>query len=277
MRSKTVSGFTLIELSIVLVIIGLIIGSIVVGQDLIHAAQLRSLTTQYEKYRTATQTFINLYNCVPGDCANATDFFGQAPDDCRETYNVAPRTTTCNGNGDGYVGNPLCDQSGFMCDVVLTPIYQTSEPWTFWQQLSDAGLISGQYTGTGYCTTCPFNHQASINDHNVPDAGVNASGTAGVTYTVSPHLLWMVWSSPIGVNTFLLGHDQASDVDGNGITGGLIAADSLSIDTKIDDGNALTGTIRTRGATSVTCSDGSGNYTVQDSVTTCALDFINAF
>ena len=53
---KTVSiksGFTLVELSIVLVIIGLIIGGVVVGRDLIDAATIRAQISQIEKYNTA--------------------------------------------------------------------------------------------------------------------------------------------------------------------------------------------------------------------------------
>ena len=48
-------GFTLIELSIVLVIIGLIVGGILVGQDLINAAAIRAQIAQVEKYQTANQ------------------------------------------------------------------------------------------------------------------------------------------------------------------------------------------------------------------------------
>ena len=53
------SGFTLIELSIVLVIIGLIVGGILTGKDLIDSAQVRAQISQIEKYQTATQTFRN--------------------------------------------------------------------------------------------------------------------------------------------------------------------------------------------------------------------------
>ena len=54
---KKRSGFTLIELAIVLVVIGLITGGILVGQDLIQAGQLRSVISQVEKYETAANSF----------------------------------------------------------------------------------------------------------------------------------------------------------------------------------------------------------------------------
>src|SRR3954468_21990802 len=66
-QSKPERGFTLIELSIVLVIIGLIVGGVLVGQDLIRAAEIRATVGQYEKYNTAINTFRSKYNGLPGD------------------------------------------------------------------------------------------------------------------------------------------------------------------------------------------------------------------
>src|SRR4051812_26321723 len=70
------SGFTLIELSIVLVIIGLITGGILVGKDLIQAAQIRATSSQVTKYSAAVNTFRIKYNALTGDIAepNATGF-----------------------------------------------------------------------------------------------------------------------------------------------------------------------------------------------------------
>src|SRR3954466_4808654 len=73
---RRIQGFTLIELSIVLVIIGLIIGSVLVGQDLIEAATIRATVSQLEKYKTAVGTFRTKYNALPGDIksSEATGF-----------------------------------------------------------------------------------------------------------------------------------------------------------------------------------------------------------
>src|ERR1700753_1576823 len=60
-------GFTLIELSIVLVIIGLIVGGILVGQDLIKAAEVRAQISQIEKFNTAVNTFRGKFGALPGD------------------------------------------------------------------------------------------------------------------------------------------------------------------------------------------------------------------
>ena len=88
------SAFTLIELSIVMVIIGLLVGGVLVGNDLIYAASVRAQITQIEQLETAINTFKVKYNCLPGDCANATDFFGT----------TSPQGDAVNiGNGDGII------------------------------------------------------------------------------------------------------------------------------------------------------------------------------
>src|ERR1035438_2217859 len=73
LRRPETAAFTLIELSIVLVIIGLIVGGVLVGQNLIAAAGVRATISQIEKYNTAVNTFRTKYNNqLPGDI-DATD------------------------------------------------------------------------------------------------------------------------------------------------------------------------------------------------------------
>jgi prepilin-type N-terminal cleavage/methylation domain-containing protein len=113
------SGFTLIELSIVLVIIGLIVGGVLSGQDLIQAAQLRSTIKQKESFDLAANTFRVKYGFIPGD------------------YAVALGTGSA-GNGDGI----LADAS--TGTAIGTLAYELIG---FWQQLSNQGYIEGGYGG----------------------------------------------------------------------------------------------------------------------------------
>jgi prepilin-type N-terminal cleavage/methylation domain-containing protein len=110
------NGFTLVEIAIVLVVIGLLVGAILVGRDLIHAAELRSVLSDVEKFKTAANTFRLKYNCLPGDCTNATDYWGTDPGGCPNTpANTVPKTATCNGNGNGFINNGEND-STYHCE-----------------------------------------------------------------------------------------------------------------------------------------------------------------
>lgn len=69
-KTALTAAFTLIELSVVLVVIGLIVGGVLVGQDLIKAAAIRATVTQVEQFNTAANTFFGKYGYLPGDMPN---------------------------------------------------------------------------------------------------------------------------------------------------------------------------------------------------------------
>lgn len=126
-------AFSLVELSIVLVILGLLTGGILAGQSLIRAAEMRSIPTDYQRYVTAVQTFRDKYMALPGDMANATRFWGDQATGtgaCADAAVADGSPGTCNGNGDGRVAGTT-----------------SNERFRFWQQLAMAGLIEGSYTG----------------------------------------------------------------------------------------------------------------------------------
>lgn len=132
-------GFTLIELSMVLVIIGLIVGGIVVGSAIIRAAELQSILTDIDHYNAAVYTFKSKYNALPGDMPNAEELWG-SDDGCPTTpANDIPKAATCNANNDGILGDH--DQA------VESGLLTWWEPPRVWQQLSNAGLIQGAFTG----------------------------------------------------------------------------------------------------------------------------------
>lgn len=125
-------GFSLVELSIVLVILGLLTGGILAGQSLIRAAELRSVSTQYQQILSAVQSFRDKYMALPGDMRNATSFWGTAANCPGTSAQGSTTPATCNGDGDGMI-EPTTTAS--------------NETFRLWQQLANAGLIEGQYSG----------------------------------------------------------------------------------------------------------------------------------
>lgn len=117
------SGFTLVELSIVLVIIGLIVGGVLVGQDLIRAAEVRATVSQVERFNAAINTFRGKYGQIPGDITRAV-VFGLG--------------TGTNGDGDGL----LSDSTG-----APSIAGASGEITNFWRHLSVARLVEGNFNG----------------------------------------------------------------------------------------------------------------------------------
>ncbi len=124
-------GFSLVELSIVLVILGLLVGGILAGRSLIRASELRAISTEYQRLLTSTQAFRDKYLALPGDITNATRFWGTATHCPGSPTQGSTDASTCNGNGDGRI----------------TTTGSANEMFRFWQHLANAGLLEGTYSG----------------------------------------------------------------------------------------------------------------------------------
>ena len=259
-------AFSLVELSIVLVILGLLTGGIIAGQSLIRAAELRSIVTQYEQYSVAVRNFQDKYDALPGDLSTATSIWGAAhatPATCRTTASTG--TETCNGNDDKGV----IDNAG------------SNESYRFWQHLSNAGFIEGRYSG-------------------VTDGSTAYSSTAtNSPASKLPNSYWFAWrwaSFPAGaVGTMF-------DVPYNNVLtfGSLIAntwpagptlepEESWNLDTKIDDGKPAKGNLianatgglstctTASGAAAAQSADLTAEYLLSATGKTCAFIFRNQF
>ena len=70
---RNAKGFTLVELAIVLVIIGIILGAVLKGQELINNAKIKRVYNQYREISAAVYTYMDRYQYYPGDdSASAT-------------------------------------------------------------------------------------------------------------------------------------------------------------------------------------------------------------
>lgn len=118
------SGFTLVEIAIVLVIIGLLIGGILKGQELINNAKIKAVANELQGVKAAYYAYIDRYRAVPGDDLLATTRFDGAD----------------NGGGNGTITG--------LFDATTTPLTAATESQNFWQHVRMAGLMSGAATAT---------------------------------------------------------------------------------------------------------------------------------
>ena len=115
MYNSSNKAFTLIELSIVLIIISLIVGGVVSGKSLIRSAELKTVISEYNTYLTAYNNFLLQYDDIPGDMVNASEYWpGVAVD----------------GNGNRKIA-----------------YINGEEGLNAWHHLSLAGLVNGNYVG----------------------------------------------------------------------------------------------------------------------------------
>ena len=120
MQLKKQMGFTLVEIAIVLVIVGLLIGGVLKGQEMITNAKLKRIESDNAGIAAAMFSYQDRYLQLPGDDSGADDRF--------DLYT----TSTGNvGNGDGII------------DGLWTPSAATQETAMFWKHLRAAGLVPG--------------------------------------------------------------------------------------------------------------------------------------
>ncbi len=122
------SGFTLIELAIVLVIIGLLLGGVLKGQELINSAKVKNMANDFRNIQVQIYSYQDKFRALPGDDRAAT----------------AHVNATTNGNGNGVI------------DGAWNSTTQTDDSYLFWQHIRLAGLATGSTT-LGAPTYLPTN------------------------------------------------------------------------------------------------------------------------
>lgn len=142
---KNQGGFNLVELAIVMVIIGLLLGGVLKGQSLVVSAKIKRVNNDFNGITAAIYTYLDRYGSLPGD-------------DTRATTRWPSADSIANGNGNGLIEGTWDNTGG------------TVETNVLWAQLRAASLISG--TGTAF----PTNAFDGI--IGVQDAPIGMSGTA---------------------------------------------------------------------------------------------------
>lgn len=200
-------GFTLIEISIVLVLLTLIIAAITAASSLVEAARLRGVVSDFQNIKNQVNTFYSKLGTLPGDFSDAGALWGS---DCAN----GTGTDTCSGNGDGLTLDS---------DIGAT----TSESLRAWQHLTRAqvaiynNLTGLPCAGAQNCVTVGENVPAS----KWPDAGY-------YLYSGSDDNIRLA---------AILGKETSNDWNNSAA---MDPVQAHNIDDKMDDGNPLAGQIR---------------------------------
>ena len=120
MKNKQ-TGFTLIELAIVLVIIGLLLGGVLKGQELINSAKVKNMAADFKNTQVYIYGYQDRFRAVPGDDANAAT----------HVTGATAATTPLGGIGNGLIQG------------AWNSITTTDESFLFWQHVRLAGLAAG--------------------------------------------------------------------------------------------------------------------------------------
>jgi prepilin-type N-terminal cleavage/methylation domain-containing protein len=140
------SGFTLIEIAIVLVIIGLLLGGVLKGQELINSAKVKNLAADFKNIPVFIYGYQDKFKSLPGDDSGA----------------VSHVAATAAGNGNGIIGGRW-----------LPATAATDETSLFWQHVRLAGLAAGTTT----TSDVDFQPKNAVGGK----LGIQAGSTAGIT------------------------------------------------------------------------------------------------
>ncbi len=254
-------GFSLIELAAVVLIIALLLAGISAGSNLIKQSEMQAVISDFQTFRKAYYDFTIRYKQVPGDMANAANYWASG----------CTITITCNGNGNARVesvwGSNTDETARAMKHLSLAeliPYGINTIPASYAGVISVGDLApASKVTGAGYFIS----------------SGTDIGGDFIGTVIASP------WSSDTLINSVFLGRKTGSATS-NGLTSGSVNASyAYNIDKKIDDGktdtslNTIgfnTGKIRVRNDSSgaVTCINaGSTSYVVTSKDETCLVGY----
>ncbi|HLD77158.1 MAG TPA: prepilin-type N-terminal cleavage/methylation domain-containing protein [Rickettsiales bacterium] len=229
------SAFSLIELSIVLIIIGLLIAGVTGGASLIKSSELRSIITEARSWAIAVNGFYNQFDALPGD------------------YGTSVGLASTDGDGDGTIeGN---GGGG-------TNVYEGRGAWIHLKSagILDSTILSTTFTAVSAVAVTSF---GGI----IPASKIKASGWDFDYNTTSLQNVVVLTGA---MATALSASSSNSFVKGTSIAVGAITpTDALAIDAKFDDGVANTGKIRgiLSGCFSTT------TYTTTDSDKECPLSY----
>lgn len=258
-------GFSLVELSIVLVVLGLLAGGVMVGQNIFRAAELRGVVAEIGRYQTATFAFIDSYKAWPGDMKNAVTYWGAQAGStadgvnatCRDLTTASTTSATCNGNGNSYTA--LNEGEQF-------------EAYRAWQHLANAGLTEGGFSGVTTSTSNSWGSSVRGENKNSPSSKISGAGYTFRAYPAITNPDTNLFVGNYG-NLLMFGFPSAGTTIGPVVS----PEEAESIDKKMDDakpafGDVLVPRSQTNCHTSTTPS--LSEYNVSQGAVACGMYFL---
>lgn len=160
------SGFTLVEIAIVLVIIGLLLGGVLKGQELINSAKVKNFATDFRNIPLFIYGYQDKYKALPGDHVTVTT-----------AITGSTKATTPTTSGGNACVSSLCQGNGVI-DGVWNTVTVTDETALFWQHARLAGLAAGptSTTDTTYFPTNADGGRIGIESGSAATGGAYISG-----------------------------------------------------------------------------------------------------
>jgi prepilin-type N-terminal cleavage/methylation domain-containing protein len=218
------AGFTLVELAIVMIIIGLLIAGVLKGQALIGNAKVTAQVAQIKSIDAATSTFRDMYNALPGDIANP-----------------AGRLANCTAVGNCNVAGGGDGQVGLVAGGAQTFGAPAGEQLTFFIHLNAAQLLTGINPAAAVLASWGGAYPAAKVNGGLL-AGSVAGGAGGGALS---NMQGMAAANVLSGLYLSLNNNPAAASDA---VGSITANEAARLDTKIDDGTPISGSVFPGGA-----------------------------
>ncbi len=206
---RTQSGFTLIEIAIVLVIIGLLLGGVLKGQELINSARVKNIATDFKNIPVYIYGYQDKFRALPGDDTGVVAHVNG-------TLATTPAPATLRGNG--------------VINGDWNSVTQTDESYLFWQHVRLAGLATGS-TIAGGADYIPTNASGGIIGIMSGTATLADAAMQDSTATTAIRGSYIICSAGI-LGRFVKQLDLQMD-DGNTDGGSMMAGTQTAVGTPI--------------------------------------------
>ena len=248
---KNEKGFTLVELAVVMIVIGLLIGGVLVSINLVEQARVNAVISSVNGTDAAINTFYDKYRAKPGDSLRATE---QIPGCDASNFCV-------NGDGNQLVASDGRDRHTWQSNIIES-VY-ASESIQFWKHLALADIMSGI--------------DSSANPANLSWGKTHPSGPFGGGFEFYYDRYLATGGAGRGMSS---SHIMRMSADGilPGRAHGVISTTiTAQIDTKMDDGDPNAGIVLAdygpeNNACKSTDSNG-GHYRTDNTSAVCIIYF----